>query len=199
MKSIGYYYCRSQSYKKIKSCSNTSLRQEEIDSFVFQEVLSLLKTPSLIQQELDRRAQEASNKDAFEQRELIAKKELAKLSHESNRLLDAYQCGMVDLNELKKRNLNLDILKKNLEKELKGLQALKYQDNSKFQFGNLFGDILSQIGKKANALTFDDKRKLLRLLVQEVVVHLDTISLVHCVSPMALTRQEFQLRVGGRI
>jgi hypothetical protein len=110
--------------------------------------------------------------------------------------LDAYQSGVVDLNELKKRNENLNVLKKNIEKELKGLQALKLQDDSRFHFGDLFENILQHMDTKANNLDFDEKRKIVRLLVEEVVVHLDTISLVHCISPMALARQECQLRAG---
>ena len=196
-KTIGYYYCRSRGSKKMKSCTNKSLRQDKIDNHIFQEVLSLLKTPTLIQQELDRRAKEASNKDEIELREIIAKKEFAKLSHESDRLLDAYQSGVIELKELKRRNQSLNILKRDLEKELKGLQAVKMEIDSRFEFGNLFEDILNQMNNKANKLEFDEKRKLVRLLVEQIVVHEDNISLVHCISPMALDQQKCLLKVDG--
>lgn len=100
-RSIGYYYCRGQVDKKLKKCSNRALRQEEIDKHVFEEVLKLLKNPDLVQQELYRRAKDASNSEELEQRAILLKKELFNLNQESDRLLDAYQSGVIELKELK--------------------------------------------------------------------------------------------------
>lgn len=104
-----------------------AIRQEEIDKHVFEEVLNLLKTPSLVQKELDRGAKETSKTDELEQREIILKKEFAKLSYERDRLLDAYQSGVIELKELKRRNQEIEMHRKNHEKDLKEFQALKLQ------------------------------------------------------------------------
>ncbi len=84
----------------------------------------------MIEKELSRRAKEASNVEKLTPREIISKKELSKLSHEQDRLLDAYQSGVIDLKELKKRNFNLNERKNSLENDIQGLQAVRLQVES---------------------------------------------------------------------
>jgi len=195
-KSLGYYYCRGVGDKRYKKCSNKALRQEEADEHVFQEVLQLLKAPDVIEKELSRRAKETSDTEELKQREVLLKKELAKLSNESDRLLDAYQTGALELKELKRRNQDLDIRKRAFEKSIEGVQALKLEAESGFKFGAVFDNILEKIQSKGDKLPFNEKRKLVRLLVEQVVVYQDMISLVHCVSPMAIAQEECQLKAG---
>ncbi len=197
-KDIGYYYCRGKDSKRYKKCTNKALRQDKIDAHIFDEVLHLLKTPALIEKELSRRAKEASNVEELTQREIISKKELSKLSHEQDRLLDAYQSGVIDLKELKKRNFNLNERKNSLENDIQGLQAVRLQVEE-FEFGSLFDNILEKMQTKANELSFDEKRKLVRLLVEQVVVQSDTINLIHCISPKILAQEECLLEVDVRI
>lgn len=196
-KSIGYYYCRGDG-KRYKKCSNKPLRQHETDELVFNEVLHLLKTPALIEKEISRRIQEAANPDELTKREIISKKELAKLSYERDRLLDAYQSGVIDLKELKKRNFEVETRKINFEKDIHGLQVLKLRTKN-IEFADLFAGILKKVENKTNELSFEEKRKLVRLLVDRVIVQKDTIHLIHCVSPasIALTDEECLLKADG--
>jgi site-specific DNA recombinase len=192
-RSIGYYYCRGQVDKKLKKCSNKAVHQEEIDKLVYEEVFKLLKNPNLVQQELHRRAKESPNTEELVQREILLKKELFKLSQESDRLLDAYQSGVVELKELKRRNQELDIRRKSIDNDIKGMQALRIENENGLEFGELFENILKRMQLKVSILTFEEKRKLVRLLVEQVVIHTETIEITHCVSPMAISQQECQL------
>lgn len=194
--SLGYYYCRGQTSKSQKKCSNKAVRQEKIDKLVFAEVLKLLYNPDLVEQELYRRARETSNTTEIEQHEITLKKEIVKLSNENDRLLDAYQSGIVELKELKKRSCEIDGRRKGFEKDLKNLQALKFETENRVEFSDLFGKILKRMETKGNNLSLDEKRKLTRLLVEQVVVHTNKIELVHCVSPMSLAQEECLFRAG---
>jgi len=193
----GYYYCRGNGVERYTKCINKSIRQETIDAHVFEEVLQLLQTPSLVQQELTRRANEASNPKELEQQEIILKKELAKLSYECDRLLDAYQKGVIELNELKKRNTDLEARRRAFEKEIQGLQAKRLNINTNFEVNVLFNSTLQNIKTKGNCLTFDEKRKLVRLLVEQVIITEDTVKLIHCVSPHAISKEKCLLKVDG--
>jgi site-specific DNA recombinase len=192
-----YYYCRGKIQKKYKKCSNKSLRQDKIDEHVFAEVLYLLQTPDIIEKELTRRAKESSNTEEIAQREIVSKKELTKLSIESDRLLDAYQTGVVELKELKRRNKDIDLRRKCIEKILQGLQALKLEVESGVEFKKLFDNTLKKIQTKGEGLSFDVKRKLIRLLVEQIVVDADAITIVHCVSPRMIAQEECLLRADG--
>ena len=195
----GYYYCRGNSGKRYTKCLNKSIRQEIIDAHVFEEVLQLLQTPLLVQQELTRRAKESSNPKELEQQEIILKKELAKLSHECDRLLDAYQKGVIELNELKRRNIDLEARRRSFEKEIQGLQAQRLKMNANFEVNVLFNTTLQNIKTKGNCLTFDEKRKLVRLLVEQVIITEDSVQLIHCVSPHAISKETCLLKVDGGI
>lgn len=190
-KSIGYYYCRGDG-RRYKKCSNKLIRQQETDELVFKEVLHLLKTPALIEKEISRRIEKAANPEELTKREIISKKELAKLSYEQDRLLDAYQSGVIDLKELKKRNFGIDARRRDLEKDIHGLQALKLQTKN-IEFASMFAGILKKVETKMNELSFEEKRKLIRLLVDQVIVNEDTVHLIHCVSP-TLMYDECQLK-----
>ncbi len=193
----GYYYCRGNNSKKYKKCPNKSLRQESVDEHVFNEVLQLLKTPSLIRQELSRRAKESSNVNGLEQQEIALKKELIKVSNESDRLLDAYQNGVIELQELKKRNISLESRRRVIEKEMQGIEAQKLNLNSEFEVEIMFEAILENIQTKGDCLTFDEKRKLVRLLVEQVTVSQDNIEVVHCISPLAIVGGTCLLKADG--
>ena len=193
----GYYYCRANAQKSYKKCPNKSIRQEVIDAHVFEEVLQLLQTPSLIQHELVRRANESSNLKEVEQQEIILKKELAKLSHECDRLLDAYQKGVIELDELKKRNTNLESQRRSFEKEMKGWQAQRLNMNANFEVHALFNATLENIKTKGNCLTFDEKRKLVRLLVEQVIITEDSIRVIHCISPHVISKETCLLKADG--
>ena len=197
VKTRGYYYCRGNSLAKYKKCENKSLRQESVDEQVFNEVLQLLKTPSLIKQELERRAQEFSNCNELEQHEIVIKKELSKVSDECDRLLDAYQSGVIELKELKKRNIALGTRKKALEKEIQSIQAQRLNLNSGVEIEEIFDVILENIQTKGYCLTFDEKRKLVRLLVEQVIVSEDSVRIVHCISPYAIAGENCLLKANG--
>jgi site-specific DNA recombinase len=59
-----YYRCiGSQSFRNFPGplCQNRAVRQEYLDDTIWSEIVRLLQNPALIQQEIDRRMQEAKN------------------------------------------------------------------------------------------------------------------------------------------
>ncbi len=66
------------------------------------------------------------------------------------------------------------------------------------QIGNMYENLFKKLRIKSNnELSFEEKRKLVLLLIDEIIVYSDTISLIHCVSPMMLSKDECPLKVGG--
>lgn len=193
-KRMNYYYCRSKANAKFKKCSNKPLRQDKTDEYVFREVLQLLQQPDIIEKELLRRDEETKNTEELAQQEAVLKKELAKISSESERLLDAYQTSIIELDDLKKRNHALDVRKKNIEKDILCIRALRLKAENKLNFRDLFDNTIKKIQSKAEGLSISEKRKLVRLLVEQVTVNLDSITLIHCVSPVALTQEKCLLQ-----
>jgi hypothetical protein len=70
---------------------------------VWDEIIRLLEDPALIQSEIDRRRTIARNTDPFRQRQQELRGEQMRIEKNSERLLTAYQEGLVTLPQLRQR------------------------------------------------------------------------------------------------
>ena len=187
-----YYYCQSYQQYNLNKCANGWARQEELDAIVYGEVIKLLQNPAIIREELSRRTQEISNREETVAKEVHLKKEAQQISKERDKLLDAYQAGILDLRDLQERNERLSSRRNTLEKEIRALEALKVEKEEGTDIERIFRDLLERMQKNAGELSFEERRKLIRLLVQEVIVGPKDVKIIHCVSlnAMARTAQE---------
>jgi site-specific DNA recombinase len=179
---LSYYCCSNTAAKgSMIPCHNRSLRSEELDNLIFNEVVELLQNPSLIEAELKRQIEERPEKQES-LKEIEVKKELEQISKARNRLLDVYQDGeALGLDELKARIGQLNKRKSMLEAELKRFNALKIQraiDQDPIRMLQAYTERLSKISEE---LPLPEKRKLVRLLIEEVVIRPREIKIKHCV------------------
>lgn len=89
---LHYYKCiGSDSWRKLGGpvCDNRMVRQDLLDQIVWTEVVRLLKDPTLIQQELDRRLAAARSSDPTQKREQSLQRELTRAGKGIERLLNA--------------------------------------------------------------------------------------------------------------
>jgi site-specific DNA recombinase len=179
----GYYFCRSQSDNKIARCKNGHIDQNEIDDLVYNEIIQMLQNPHLLREEFKRREKESGNAEELERQEIVLKKELEKLLKERDRLLDAYQSGLLDLASLSQRAQGLEKRKIELEKERKEQQNLRLMKEIGLGWEHAFEAILERIKKSAPELPFNEKQKLVRLIVEKVIINQGEIKIMHCISP----------------
>ena len=182
---IHYYKCiGSDSWRKLGGpvCDNKRfIRQELLDQIVWAEVVRLLEDPVLIQQELDRRLAAARNSDPTRKREQSLLRELAQLGNGIERLLTAYQEGLVSLEQLRERMPMLRQRQQTLRAEL---QAIADQANDRAAFLRLAETLtafLARLRSAAETLSVIERQKIVRLLVKEVLVDEDTITIRHSI------------------
>ena len=195
--SRSYYYCRSHLDSRLTKCSNKWVRQEELDELVYAEVIQLLQNPEILLQELQRRRDESKETEEAKRQEITIRKDKDKLTKERDRLLDAYQDGLLDLDALRKRNQGLDQKRNELDKSMQALQAAKLTTELESGLEKSFESILERIKKSASELTFKDKQQLIRLIVEKVVVSKNEVKIVHCISPKNF-RENGQLCCGDQ-
>ena len=108
-----YYYCAGHDVlyarRAVGRCPQRNLRSDELDELVWGEVRRHLEHPALIREGYARlQGQAASLQDDGSADDLRAlQKQLAELDREEHRLLDAYQAGLVDLDQLRQRQERL--------------------------------------------------------------------------------------------
>jgi len=96
---LHYYRCLgSDGYRRLRGavCTNRPIRQDYLDPFVWNEVIRLLEDPALIQGEIDRRRDVARNTAPFRKRQEELRREQVRIEKNSERLVIAYQEGLVD-------------------------------------------------------------------------------------------------------
>jgi site-specific DNA recombinase len=182
---IHYYKCiGSDSWRKLGGpvCDNGRfVRQELLDQIVWAEVIRLLEEPALIQQELDRRLVAARSSDPTRKREQSLQRELIHVGKGIERLLNAYQEGLLSIEQLRERMPLLHQRQKTLRAEL---QSIVDQTNDRAGFLRLAETLtafLTRLRCAAETLSVIERQRIVRLLVKEVLVGEDTITIRHSI------------------
>lgn len=168
-----YYRCS----KRDKQCTNRGIRSKSLDDAVWNSVISILESPDLIEKEIIRRISDLEKAPVYQKQKILEGK-LAKFELESNRLLDAYQNECIELGELKKRLGVIKREKNNIEREMSEINS----GLSKTQCVELKQAIAyfsRHLSSSQDDLGMEEKRKLLRLLIQEIQIGKEDITINH--------------------
>ena len=182
---IHYYKCiGSDSWRKLGGpvCDNRRfVRQELLDQIVWAEVIRLLEEPALLQQELDRRLAAARSSDPTRKHEQSLQRELIHVGKGIERLVSAYQEGLLSIEQLRERMPALRQREQTLRAEL---QAIADQTNDRTAFLRLAETLtafLARLRSAAETLSVTERQRIVRLLVKDVLVGEDTITIRHSI------------------
>ena len=181
---IYYYRCLgSDSYRHLKGalCDRRPIRQDYLDAAVWKEVLQLLEDPSMIQMELSRRLKAARNTDPLRRRVDSLQQERSRLANRTERLVTAYQEDLLDLDELRRRIPELRRQQQAVESELESLETTTADQSKYLLLLDGLADFRERFRERADALDIVERQKILRLLVKEVLVGKDTITIRHSI------------------
>ena len=178
-----YYRCGSIRARLSPSpvCRNRPVRQQDLDQLVWQEVLRLLEDPTLIQTEINRRLQQAKDTDPQQQREDTLTHEQARLQNSMDRLLTAYQEELIPLEELRQRIPELRRQQQAIRSELQSLHMATEDQSRYLHLVHTLQEFRDRLRLRAENLEVLDRQKILRLLVKEVVVGMDSVTIRHCI------------------
>ena len=179
-----YYRCiGSDAYRHLKGavCDNPPVRQDQIDAVVWKEVMRLLEDPHIIQDVLNRRLEAAKNADPLKQREDQLRREHARLGKGMDRLLLAYQEGLASLEQLRCRMPELRKQDQAVQGELESLETAASDQTKYLRLVETLTDFHTRLRTRAEALDVQERQKILRLLVKEVLIGRETITIRHSI------------------
>ena len=182
---IQYYKCiGSDSWRKLGGpvCDNRRLvRQDLLDQIVWDEVIRLLQDPTLIQQELDRRLAAARTSDPTKKREQSLQRELTQVGKSVERLLTAYQEGLLSIEQLRERMPLLRQRERSIRTELQAI-ADQAADRAVFlRLAETLTSFLARLRTAAGTLNVAERQRIVRLVVKEVLIGVDTITIRHSI------------------
>ena len=181
---LNYYRCLgSDGYRRLNGpvCTNRPIRQDSLDQFVWSEIIRLLEDPGLIQTEIDRRREAAQKADPLRKREEELRREQARVEKSSERLVTAYQEGLLTLPQLRQRMPSLQKQTQAIQSELQSLKMAAVDEAKYLQLAESLAGFRSKLRVRAEALDIVVRQQILRLLVKEVLVGSDTIILRHSI------------------
>jgi site-specific DNA recombinase len=182
---IHYYKCiGSEGWRKLGGpvCDNRRLvRQDLLDQIVWAEVIRLLEEPTLIQQELDRRLAVARSSDPTKKHEQSLQKELIHVGKGIERLLNAYQEGLLSIEQLRERMPGLRNREQMLRTELRAI-ADQINDRAAFlRLAETLTAFLARLRSAAETLNIAERQRIVRLVVKDVLVGDNAITIRHSI------------------
>jgi len=184
MRKLYYYRCLGSDdyrYPNGRVCANRPIRQDYLDELVWKHVIRLFENPDLIHKEINRRIQQARNSNPTRIRKETLAKEIARVQNGIDRLLDAYQEGLLQLPELRVRMQELRKRQSALRSELQSMEAKTIDEEIYLQLVSKIDDFLFRMRRSAETLNVLDRQKILRLVIKEILVDMDTVMIKHSI------------------
>src|SRR5256712_12017021 len=123
-----------------------------MDQFVWNEIIRLLEDPALVQTEIDRRQEVARNADPLRRREEELHREQARLEKSTERLVTAYQEGLVTLPQLRQRMPDLRKQAQAVESELRSLEMAAVDEAKYLQLAETLTGFRTKLRARAETL-----------------------------------------------
>lgn len=179
-----YYRCLgSDGYRHLSGpvCSNRPIRQDYLDEFVWREIIRLLDEPTLVQAEIDRRIETARNADPLRKREQALHDQQTRLQNQIDHMVTAYQEELITLDELRQRMPDLRKQQRAVESELRSLEMASEDHSRYLRLAETLSEFRGKLRVRAETLDIVERQRILRLVVQEVLVGSDTIQIRHSI------------------
>src|SRR5262245_49033108 len=118
---------------------------------------------------------------------------MAGLKRESQRLIDAYQSGVIELDDLKERRERVAEERRRLEERLNSLERQKQEQQRQAALATTVEEFCRNISAALDNPSFETKQKILRLVVERVEFVEDQITIKHVIPISDVRLQRDQL------
>ena len=181
---ISYYRCLgSDAWRYLNGplCDSRPVRQDLLDDIVWTELVRLLEDPALVSAEIDRRLEAARVSDPNQQREADLRHRLIRVRKGIDRLVTAYQEELITIDELRDRTPELRRQEQALHRELQSAVDRAQDRETYLRLAETLTGFLARLRSSAETLDIAERQRIVRLLVKEVLVTEDKITIRHSI------------------
>jgi site-specific DNA recombinase len=190
-----YYFCTG-SKRRAESgldqrCAVRSIRAEVLDCLVWDDLCKVLVQPQLIAQALERAQGGAWLPQELQARRANLRKAYATLERQIERLTDAYLAEVLNIDEYRRRRDELEQRQATLAVQE---QQLEVQVSQRRDLAGLLHSVEAFCIRVAQGLaeaSFEERRQLVELLIDRVVIHPDEIEIRYVV-PLSSRSEHIQ-------
>ena len=179
-----YYRCSgADSFRRPEGrvCAARPVRIDEVDEPVWAQVLALLENPELIKTEIDRRLQALRAEHPATRRRDGLQRDLTRAQNALRRLIDGYQEQLITLEELRARMPELRRREATLRAELDALDTDLHDAETYLKLTETLDAFRARLSANAEDLTVEQRQEIVRLVVREVLLGDDDITVRHSI------------------
>jgi site-specific DNA recombinase len=183
-KIIYYYRCLgSDNYRHEhgRVCTNKPVRADYLDSLVWDHIATLLADPTLIRAEITQRLAHARTADPATVQRQRLETGLSKATEAIKRLIAAYQEQLITLDELRSRMPELRNREAGIGQQIEALDAQLADREIYLTLADNVENFLAGFKNKAATANIAERQRVLRLLVKDVLVSTDKITIRHSI------------------
>jgi site-specific DNA recombinase len=179
-----YYQCHGKDpimSSRAHKCTQRPAKANELEA-VWEHIKGLLRDPERLLAQFEEFACSASDKseeDAAEQKKFDV--HLKRLSREESRLVDAYQVGIIELQELQERQAKIAQRRKSLQAHYEQQAQLRQQAAQARAVLKDLETFCRRINARLEDATFEEKQSILQLLIERIIVGEDTLEIRHVI------------------
>jgi site-specific DNA recombinase len=194
-KKIYYYRCLGSDdyrYEDGRICANKPVRADYLDTVVWDHITTLLSDPALIRAEIDKRLHTARSSDPASQQRARLDTALAKTTRSIAAMIEAFSEQLITIDELRARMPDLRARETNLRHQLDALDTQLADRQAYLTLATDLEGSLTQLHRGAETSTTDERRRVLRLLVKDVLIGPDKVTIRHRIPIQERTHKDSQ-------
>lgn len=180
------YYCTNQGPNRslAEPCSCSPLDGDVIEPLIWQAVAELLADPRLILDYYLSRQEGVVTPHELKR----TRQELSQIDRQDQRLLDAYQSEVIELDELSSRRQALEQQRQILENRVTELEQLAQRQARQEALASDVAEFCENISSVLQSPKPEEKQQVLRLVVDHILVGKEQLTIKHVV-PLAGDRR----------
>jgi site-specific DNA recombinase len=181
-KKIYYYRCLGSDdyrYEGGRVCGNKPVRADYLDSVVWDHVTALLADPALIRAEIAKRLDAARTCDPVTRQRKQLEQALAKTATSITAMVEAFSEQLITIDELRAKMPDLRARQASLRGQLDALDAQAADRDAYLKLAGDLEGFLSRLRGSAATASVDERRRVLRLLVKDVLIGPEKITIRH--------------------
>jgi site-specific DNA recombinase len=166
-----YYVCRGHNaVVPERRCRTRHVPASQLDELVWEDLCKVLTYPQHIRNALQRAHGGEWLPQEFKARLKTMGKALGQVERQKRRLLDAYLSGVLELPELERKRKELDGRSNTLLAQKRQLEASANERIELAKIADSIEQFCKQVKEGLSSATFEQKRTLVELLIDQVVV-----------------------------
>jgi site-specific DNA recombinase len=179
---IYYYRCLGSDdyrYEGGRVCGNKPVRADYLDTVVRDHITALLADPALIRAEISKRPEVARTSDPVTSQRTRLQAALAKAAASITAMIEAYSEQLITIDELRARMPHLRARETNLRGQLDAVDAQAADRDAYLTLADDLEGFLAQLRGNAATATVEDRQRVLRLLVKDILTGPEKITIRH--------------------